>query len=153
MNCPDNQKVQYPLYRHFLAKLSRCAAEVADANVGLPPITSWHGLRRAGSFTLYTEWLPSNLKIRLKAYLVSRTPYSYGPRSTIIRCMRDQLKNCDALRVHLDCDALEDVIDNCRNHSRYELNNLFSVTSLIEYLERGRSTLEEYRDAYFNFYV
>ena len=148
MNCPDGQKPNYLLYRHFLVRLSRPASEIPDSNVGLRPISVWHGLIRSGSLVLYREWLPPSVRVKLK-HLVSRTPHSYDLQSSIIRCLRDQLKDCDAVRVHLNAGALEHIIDHCQDHSRYELENLFTVTSIIEDFERGESSIENYGETQF----
>jgi asparagine synthase (glutamine-hydrolysing) len=141
MNCPDNQKSYYSLYRHFLRKLSRQSAEIADANVGLPPVSRLYGLARVVR-DLLGYWLPPSLKAKLQG------DNPYGPQSAIVSCLRDQL-NCEALRVHLSIAALKKIVDNCRNHSKYELENVFSVTSLIEDLDRGHSSIERYDDTCF----
>jgi len=149
MNCPDDQKVFYLMYRHFLTNLSRSAANIPDANIGVPPISFLHGLKRTWYEIVPSFWLPVGLKMRLKRSPALGAPRPYDRQSTIIRCLRDQLKSCDSLREYLDVDMIERMIDNCREYSKYEIDNLFSVTSFIEDLGEGRSSIERYSDTPF----
>jgi len=57
--------------------------------------------------------------------------------------MREQIESCPAIADLLCVDALETAADRM---SPSGLDHLFTVTSLIEDLRCGRSTLERHRD-------
>jgi asparagine synthase (glutamine-hydrolysing) len=139
MNCPDNQKERYLLYRRFLENLSMRTAEIVHADAGLPPGSRWYGLWQAARMLLM-DWLPWNLKMKLQG------SNSYGPSSPLVSCMRDQIRTCDALQLCFSSKALQEAVDNCSHYSREELENLFSMTSTIEDIDKRRSGLEDYRD-------
>jgi asparagine synthase (glutamine-hydrolysing) len=151
MNCPDSQKSRYLLYRRVLEELSPLAAETPDDNVGLPPASRWHGLKRT-SKTWIQDWLSASLRRRLKHSLFPRlrSGQAYNPQSLLVRCLREQLDSCDAPGGCLSNATLKSIIDNVRHHSRFEMENLFAVTSWVEELDRGYSSIEPYNDVRFS---
>jgi len=139
MNCPDNQKEHYLLYRRFLEKLSMRTTRVVHPDARLPPGSRWYGLWQTTRMLLI-DWLPWNLKMKLQR------SNSYGPSSPLVSCMRDQTRTCDALQLCFSSKALQEAVDNSSHYSREELENLFSMTSTIEDIDKRRSSLEDYRD-------
>jgi asparagine synthase (glutamine-hydrolysing) len=144
MNCPSDQKHLYLLYRHFLRSLSGPAAEVLEARGWFPPASGLYGLKRIAKSFL-AERVPSAMKFELERLMF----HSYDPQSAIVSCLRSQLENNEAITVHLSRGVLNKIIENCQNHSKLELENLFSVTSQIEDLEGKRSSIEQYLDTRF----
>lgn len=149
MNCPDEQKEGYALYRHFLQMLSPPAAKVAHPD-GIPPALApgsyWYGLKWKMRMRL-KEHMP----IRLR--LILTRGKSYSPTSIISLCLREQLRTCDALQTHLSSKALEAMVDASDTYSMWQLENVFSVTSLIEDLSTGHSAIETYADEVFGWHV
>lgn len=136
IKCPDSQKERYLLYSRFLEVLSRQAAEVADANVGLAPASRAYQRRTR-------KWLPRSVKN------IFRKPAGFPPGSAIVRCLREQLDDCEVLSDYLAHDGVSKVVSSSQNYSKEALENLFTLTSLIEYRHTGVSRIERYRDAYF----
>src|SRR5208337_4624553 len=142
MNCPDNQKARYRLYRRFIEALSVSASYIVDSGVGLPPCSPLYGLKRALRRRII-EGLPSRMTLRL----TRGRPYSIN--SVILDCLRRQLGNCPALSNYLSVTSVNDVITHSKRYSRHEVDHLFSISSIIEDFELKGSSLEQYRDLEF----
>jgi asparagine synthase (glutamine-hydrolysing) len=147
MNCPDNQKSWLGLYNSFLRKLSKKTVEFPDSNVGIAPASRWHGIRRAGfSRLLHAERLQlpySTLKLKLSGV------HSYDDSSPSIRCLRDQAENCKALLTCLSKKSLRNLIDHHRKFFTVQMDYFFTVTSAIQDLTEGSSSIERFAEESF----
>jgi len=142
MNCPDNQKAHYLLYRRFIEELSDSASHIVDSGVGLPPRSWLYGIKRSIRQRII-EALPPRITLRL----IRGSPYSIN--SAILNCLKTQLENCPALNNYFSKTSINNVIAHCQHYSRHEVNHLFSVSSIIEDFERKTSSLEQYQNLEF----
>jgi asparagine synthase (glutamine-hydrolysing) len=136
IKCPDSQKERYLLYSRFLEVLSSRAADIADANVGLAPASRAYQRHRR-------KWIPRSIK------KIFRKSSGYAPDSTIVKCLREQSDNCEVLSDYLSHDCVSKVVSSSQSYSKEALENLFTLTSLVEYQHSGISRIERYRDASF----
>jgi asparagine synthase (glutamine-hydrolysing) len=140
MGCPDEQKARYGLYRDFLHRLSPAAAGIPHAGLGVA-ISS-------RSFTTV-----SGIAALLGARPAAREALArrlgradgYGPDTAVVRCLRRQLATCEALADYLSPAALARVVDASPRYTREQLDDLLTVTSIIEDLTTGATTLERPR--------
>jgi asparagine synthase (glutamine-hydrolysing) len=148
MNCPDSQKSGAKLYQSFLRKLSKPCLEVPEAAYGLRPSSRMYSLT-TGAREFAGDWIPS----WLRSVIIRRQSHHYYPpysyQSEVVRCLRDQLENCNGLRSLFAANALNEILENCHRYSRLELDLLFTVSSFVQYLEREESSLENYLDDFF----
>jgi asparagine synthase (glutamine-hydrolysing) len=142
MNCPESQKIRNLLYRRFLEQLSKPTTEVVTTDVRLPPNSFLYGASQSAKLLLI-DWLPRNLKARLKR----ESPYD--SRSTIVKCLREQVETCASVKACLSSESLKDLIENSSGYSRNELEYLFSITSIIEDFSVGHSSIDHYLDTAF----
>ncbi len=143
MKCLDNQKRRYLLYRRFLENLSKMVTRVPEYASGFPLASRWLGLVRHAKLVL-EQWLPLGLKN------VIMREGSYSARSPLVRCLQRQLRECTAITTSLSEDALKEIIEHCQSYTKRELENLFTITSFIEYMETKHSSIEEYLDIDFS---
>jgi asparagine synthase (glutamine-hydrolysing) len=137
MNCDDEQKKHYRLYRQFLATLLPETVGIENATWGAPVdspgVTITSSLKR-----LYLR-LPSFLKELNRRR--KRRQLQAGPN--LRACFSRQVAEVPAIRDVLRLPPADTLL-NTLDISRF--STLFTLTSLIEYLDTGRSTIEEYRD-------
>ena len=139
MGCPDTQKAKYVLYRHFLTRLSRLAAEIKSTHWGMP-ITSqryqiWLLVR-----AMVINRIPRSLRKALK-----RTP-AYPGLGRYREVINTQHKHCHSIKQHFSSPSLQAILQKC---NRTQIEFLLTVTSFMENIEYGRSTLEQYWDCEF----
>jgi hypothetical protein len=72
-----------------------------------------------------------------------RTP-GYDADSTVVRSLRHQLAHCDALADCLSLSALGRSVERSTEHTREQLDLLFTITAIVEDLTTGRSVLEQH---------
>lgn len=137
MNCPDDQKRLYGLYRAFLVALSPAAAAIEHAGIGTPITSERFGVDVKVAALLARD--PS-AAARLKSALAP--PATYRPDSRVIRWMSTQITSCALLADVLAKPALEEMLMRCSEYSWDRLDLLFTVTAAIEDLGTGRSVLE-----------
>lgn len=140
MNCSDNNKSQYGLYREFLLKLSPSATMVNNATYGCS-ITSnkFKIIRFIMNVALRLPDLRKTVK-RIKA------KNGYKGNSNVIKCLREQINNCESICRYLSCTELANIVDYSTNYSKYEIDNLFTITSVIEETCCHGSTIQKYYD-------
>jgi len=63
--------------------------------------------------------------------------------------MREQEINCSSINEYLSRPVLDDVIENYDRYNRAEIQRLFTVTSSIEDIACGVSTIEKYSESEF----
>jgi asparagine synthase (glutamine-hydrolysing) len=155
INCPDEQKARHVLYRHFLLKMCPRAASVTDATGALA------AARRARipgfmvlSRLLYSNRLgmPGRMLLARRRSRVKRSA-ERAPRvdanATLVDCLAAQVQTCDSVSAYLSGSALQQILDDHRQRSREALARLLTITSAIEAVESGVSTIEKYADVEF----
>jgi asparagine synthase (glutamine-hydrolysing) len=128
ISCPDNQKAKYALYREFFSILSPSIAEIKNSNWGCSIFSRKFRIMQS-IMPLYWKF-PYLRKIIKK--LKDKRSYSYDSNSRVIRCIKDQVKKCNSLSSYLSLTELEKIIGNSGDYSHYGIDNLLTVTSLIE---------------------
>ncbi|MCK4539236.1 MAG: hypothetical protein KAV42_10615 [Candidatus Krumholzibacteria bacterium] len=143
MNCPDEMKSGYRLYREFLMSLSREAASIKNVDWNMPISGSRYRLYLAGRDIYYR--LPPALKtfIRRKMKYASDTIGPYDPDSALMGCLETQLERCPAIGSIVSMPWIRQRVPKM---GKFGFDHLFTVTSLIEDLVTGRSTLSEFSD-------
>ncbi len=142
MNCPDEIKRNYGLYGGFLLELSPQASAIDYANLKRPIVFSKFGLL---SFIVrkYVK-LPSKVleiaKKRITENMFKKDKIVKN-NSSIMNCALEQIENCRYISKYLSIEDLKKIIKNSDN-----LYNIFTITSVIEEFECGKSTIEKYRE-------
>ena len=89
------------------------------------------------------------LEKEVKRVYFSKNKSSYNYNSNSVKCLKKQVKNCTQIFMYLSHQELNNIIRNCNKYTKLEIANLFTITSAIEELECGKSTLEEYYNSDF----
>jgi uncharacterized protein YpbB len=84
-----------------------------------------------------------NLRKYLKKFYDKRA-YSYEENSKIIGCIREQIKSCDKITKLLSSNIIEEILNSSAYYSHEAIDNLFTITSLIEENICKTSTIEKY---------
>jgi asparagine synthase (glutamine-hydrolysing) len=134
MNCPEEQKKRHALYKAFFKKLSTDAMQIDNANWGFS-LNSKKYLFMMLLRTCVLDRISAALKTKIKAKLRGSDTDQY--RSIL----HLQLGGCDLIKDHIAPEALASAIKNC---SQKELATLVTITSVIEELECGRSSFEQF---------
>jgi asparagine synthase (glutamine-hydrolysing) len=134
---PDEHKARYRLYRDLLVRLSPAAAAIPHAGLGVAVTApSFETASRVATLL--------GADRRSRETLIRRLGHAdgYGPDSTVVRCLRQQVAACEPLAGYLSLAAVARVVDASAHHTRAELDQLFTVTSTIEDLTTGTTALE-----------
>ena len=137
VQCPDEQKSYYGLYREFLLQLSPAAAAIEHAGTGAA-VTS-------GRFTLKRKtlaFLQSDSDLRRRLQVAIGPPQSYDPEPMTLKWLRRQT-HCDAIFEYLSAPVLRDIINHYTNYTKESIDLLFTITATIEERLTGKSVLEE----------
>ena len=142
MNCPEHQKYHLALYGKMMSKLSPAAATLGYANKqgGMSPVLSnIYALKRMAICAFPA--LPS-IKRKLKKPVVRID--SYPSDSNWLQCLRNQIELCSKLPDYLEHRILEDIVNNSFKYSRFTIENLFTITSLIDFLTSTECSLNRF---------
>jgi asparagine synthase (glutamine-hydrolysing) len=135
MNCPDEQKANHQLYKEVLIRISPEAASIINEHWGFP-ITSkryyWTVLRQC-----LVDLIPMEFKKRIKQQI---RPNGV-PREKYKECVSKQLGSCDAIGKQLILPEVLRQLDEC---TKREAQTLLTVTSILELVASGGSTISEY---------
>lgn len=138
MRCPDDQKADYALYGEFLLQLSPAAAAIPHAGMGAPIASDT--FKTASRVAALLREQPEVR--RLLERRGGGTP-GYDADSTVVRSLRHQLEDCDALDDCLSRSAVRHSVERSVDHTREQLDLLFTITAIVEDLTTGRSVLEQ----------
>lgn len=137
MGCPDEQKSQFGLYREFLQALSPAAAAVEYAGIGAPVASDKF---RVASKAL--ALLGERTDVRRSMEKAAGPVHGYSEDSMIVQCIRRQMKAGELIFEYLSPTGMKNIVEACGEYSKEGLQNLFTITSTIEDLATGGSTLE-----------
>jgi asparagine synthase (glutamine-hydrolysing) len=156
MACPDRQKDDLWLYTNFLYALNPEMSKLPRArNCFLEPIVIDHLRHSMGH-------LMRNLEVRLrrfpnparfiykklkKAVAKPELTKKYQHPPQLIECMRAQIESCPHIAEVLDIDGLKEVLGNLDVQKPEGVANIFTLTSMIEYISTGKSSIEKYHEA------
>jgi asparagine synthase (glutamine-hydrolysing) len=141
MNCPNDQKSGYLLYRHFLHSLSPALVDLPDSNSGLCINSYLFRLRQMG-FS-FAKRYPAFFK-RLKKNISKES--TYRKNSTVVTLIREQLDSCELIKNYLSCAAITQLLEKPERYSKNALNNLFTLTCLVESLSNKNIALDKMPD-------
>jgi asparagine synthase (glutamine-hydrolysing) len=133
LNCPDSQKSRYALYKRFLSRLAPEVCTIDNANWGFPPLSRRYYLMEVKNYL--RGRIPSRVKKRIKRLCEHKLPESYKS------CVRKQLESCETIREYIRYGPVTEKIDRS---TKKEAQMLLTVTSALEQLACGRSSLVEY---------
>lgn len=139
-NCSDNSKEKLNLYREFLVKLSPVAAAVPNSNWGCSIISKRFKVLQ---YILFLSFKYPKLRKFIKKVYDKRA-YSYNANSKIIQCIREQLITCKEITKFLSLSRTEEILRNCNEYSHEAIDNLFTITSLIEDNMCEENSIEKY---------
>lgn len=142
---PDRLKKNFRLYREILRKLSPTVAEIPNPEWNFP-ITS----RKLAAYNLARE-LYFYLPDRIKSVIQRRHRYTkkasvYSTESPVMICLDSQLRNCSAIRDYLSADEIH---RNVNRLDKMGFDHLITLTSLIELLHNGSSSIDKFSDTDF----
>lgn len=142
MNCPDEQKGFYRLYKHFLMELSPELAAIDYANYRFP-ITSKRLIVKHYTASFYVNNVPDKLRKIIRKYILGR-PGTDIMNTPMMNCFREQISNCKSIDSYLSGKEIESRLSQ---FDKYDLNKLFTVSSLCEKELCKKSSIEKYIDS------
>lgn len=138
MGCPAEQKKNLRLYKHFLFSLSPVVATIPHAHLKIP--ISGKQVAMYFFWRSIVDRVPRDVKKLLRSF-----SQRYG-KSNHYACLQDQLNNCISLNEYVDCGFLKDIASRCDSD---QIQNLLTITSVIEEFEANQSTLQKYHETEF----
>jgi asparagine synthase (glutamine-hydrolysing) len=139
--CPDDQKEYYELYRRFLDRLSPLISDTAYSNLGAP-LTSPKIKSRVRRFNLKARF-PRAMRL---AKRIIKGEDVLPADSVIPELIEKQIAACPAVGETLNVDHIRRMAGDRKRYHRQTVMNLLTMTSIIEDLSRGESSLAEYAD-------
>ncbi len=142
MSLPGGLKKDFRLYREVLKRISPVLAGIKNPEWGFP-ITSarlpLYCLARRAYFSL-PSGAGKMVERRMKR---GRMACPYQDDSNFMRCLKEQMEKCGALSEYLSTDAIRASVGSM---DKLGLDHLFTLTSVIEKIRCGRSSLKSYND-------
>jgi len=142
MNCPDEMKKDYKLFRLFLERLSPEMAAVNNANWDIP-VTS----EKLKIFFLKNKirsLIPQSIKKNIKSGF-KKNNYLINYKAAVVECFGKQFKACDYLNSVFNIDELKKI----KYLTEDEFYYLFTLTSVIEKTKTGKSSIRGFEDKIF----
>lgn len=148
MNCPDDQKARYGLYRSFLEELSPAAAEHVHPDYRAPVASPRHAMAALADDLLsrYPRLFETVLPV-IKS--INGVDTGSGVDPDTIGCIRSQIDQCDAVDDVLSTDELDAFLDSYTDRERLSIYRLFAITSVIDDIHSTESVLESRGDVIF----
>jgi asparagine synthase (glutamine-hydrolysing) len=141
MECPDHQKERLALYRQFLMSLSPIASSIAHAN--LKVAMDGYGFVISQRIRSIVDRYPTSLRRWLSGLTKARPN---GPDGYYM-CINEQIRNASALENYLDCGVLSRIVSQSSSN---EVQNLLTITSVIEQFESNNITVSKYYEMEFS---
>lgn len=135
MNCPDEQKADHKLYKEFLVKLSPEVAAINNMHWGFP-ITS-----KMYKWFVFKRFLIDLVSTQFKKRLRRQMPQNGVPRERYKECVGKQVASCDVINEYLESFELMRQLEIC---TKREAQTLLTVTSTLELVSSGRSSIKDY---------
>lgn len=153
MNCPDGQKKNRYLYTNFLSMLCPEAIEVPYADnlakegivISKDKSCFWQLIRTIRKWPNPVRFIIKKMKKIIAKPNENIAKYNHSP--DLISCLREQLFDGSEVTKVLSKTALDDIFrkkEDCSNHA---MGCLFTITSAIEYISSGRSSIENYKES------
>jgi asparagine synthase (glutamine-hydrolysing) len=139
-NCSDKNKEKLALYREFLFAISPAMAAIDNSNWGCSILSRKLKILQ---YVFYLSFKYPKLRRFIKK-IYDKRAYSYKDNSKIIQCIREQLKDCNEITNLLSSDVTEKILKNCSDYAHEGIDNLLTITSLMEDTLCNRSTLNKY---------
>ena len=139
-NCSDKSKEKLALFREFLFAISPAAAAISNSDWGCSILSKKFKILQ---HILYLSFKHRKLRRFIKK-IYDKRAYNYKDSSNIIQCIREQVKHCNKITNFLAADILEKILDDSTRYSHEGIDNLLTITSLIEQRMCNRSTLNKY---------
>jgi asparagine synthase (glutamine-hydrolysing) len=139
-NCSDKSKEKLQLYREFLFAVSPIAARIPNSNWGCSILSKRF---RALQYILYLSFKYPKLRKLIKR-IYDKRAYSYNASSKILHCLREQVNSCDEITNFLSSSKIEEILGNSADYSHEAIDNLFTITSLIEEIACEGTSIEKY---------
>jgi asparagine synthase (glutamine-hydrolysing) len=139
-NCSDQAKEKLALYREFLLSISPEPATISNSDWGCSIVSRrfkifQHILYLSNKY--YMVW-----KFIKKVY--DKRAYSYKSDSPIIRCIMEQVNNCNYISNYLSPTAIKKILSISTDYKHEGIDNLLTITSLIENTLCNKSALNKY---------
>jgi asparagine synthase (glutamine-hydrolysing) len=131
IDCSDHNKSDYTLYREFLLAISPSAAAINNSNWGCSILSSRFKMQQ-----YILSLLNKHRKLRTLRKVVkkinNRKSLRYRHDSRIIRCIREQVDSCNAVSKYLSYEEIERILNNCDHYDHVAIDDLFTITSILE---------------------
>jgi asparagine synthase (glutamine-hydrolysing) len=139
-NCSDKNKEKLALYRKFLFSISPTVTAINTSDWGCSILSL--------KFKIFQYILSLSFKHRrLRRFLkknYDKRAYNYNDGSNIIQCIREQARNCNKIANFLSSDVLDKILDDCSHYKHEGIDNLLTITSLLEESLCNRSSINKY---------
>lgn len=147
INCPDRQKKYDLFYAMFLSRLLPSASHIAYARNNVATLTSAQydkNLTMRLAKTL--SGLPNPIRFIRKRIGGKKTAggEQYEHSHELIDCLRRQIDRCDVLKEYLSVPALREALDNCGKYRTTALTGILTLTSIIEKVATGASSINSF---------
>lgn len=157
MNCPDRQKKYDQLYAMFLSRLLPSGSRVGYARNNVSSLTSvQHGKSLAVRLASTLSGLPNPIRFVRKRIGGKKKAgseqqdHEHAPE--IIDCLRRQIDRCDVLKEYLAVPALLEALDNRGKYRTAALTGILTLTSIIEEVTTGTSSIDLFDKDVFDIY-
>jgi asparagine synthase (glutamine-hydrolysing) len=157
MNCPLSQKKYMYLYTNFLNEINSSLLKVPYANNRQKTPTSidknrhfiYHYLTVVKSMPNPVRFVWKRIK---KCYGNQPVKETTRQVPAILNCVSAQMNTCQAVRQYLNPDELNSILKKSENIKKRTFASIFTITSLLEFFSENKSSIEKYKEEYFDCY-
>lgn len=146
MKCSDKTKLNDNLYRQFLSRLSLKVATIDY--VGRPQLNK-------SKISKIIYYIKGRLKFSIRGsflfplYTRFLNGFRKQEKSNTENCLQEQVGDCKFVSEYLSYLSLQRITKKSLYYRKQAIENLFTLTSVIEKLFCGGATMKKYRDKYF----
>jgi len=144
MSWPDRDKQHHRIHQRLLSSICPALDNVVNANTD-DLLSAESSLTKRSLKWLWK--LPNPIRFiykRSRKSLLSSGKSIFMHDESLLRCMKSQLDNSDAVKSYLSDSVIHDIIANGNKYSRAKMAALFTAMSMSEYVVTGSSSLEQY---------
>lgn len=144
MNCSDESKIRHKTFRKLLQSYSPEATDLVYTNIK-SSITSVKG--KLFLFLVYHFYprIPVFIKKKLKTMFFEGNPVLVED-SAIFKCLNDLLNSSESFKKYFEIKEINDL----KKYRKLAVYNIFTMLSVIEEIEEGKSTLKKYFNEVFS---
>jgi len=150
INCPDEQKKGHKLYVSYLKRLNEQVCKIQTTMNRCPVFQNLVSRKKPWYRKIVGKtWVAVRATLRFCCSLLpereaGQKTFTHSPN--VIHCLQRQIQSCPQISEIFNPKVLSEFVSDLDHYGSQNLGVFLTVTSMIEYLSEGKSTIESFLD-------